>query len=98
MNVIGVHRVEPGHGHKVVGLSYVKYVLDGERFAYQDVDVDVFMEQMDVQNYCLILSFIDRGVFGSDFAVVFDDWDVGDLYFNKCLPSLCALLFSDKVF
>ena len=97
MNMIGVPCVEPGHGHKVVGLS-VKGFLDDERFAYQDVDVDVFTERMDVHNYCLMLPFIDRGVFGSDFAVMFDDWDMGDLYFNKCLPSLCTLLFSNNVF
>ena len=96
--MIGVRRVEPGYGHKVVGLSYLKCVLDDERFAYQDVDVDVFMEQMDVKKYCLMLPFIDRGVFGSDFAVVFVDWEVRDLYLNKFLPSLCALLFLNNVF
>ena len=73
MNVIGLRRVELGHGHKVVGLSYVTYVLDDECFAYQDVDLDVFMERMDVQNYCLMLPFIDRGVFGLDSSVIFDD-------------------------
>ena len=97
MNVVGVRRVNPGHGHKVLGFAYVKCVLDDEKFVLQDVHIDDFMIHNNVNHYCLLLPFIDRGVFSSHFAVIFDDWDVGDLYFNKCLPMLCSLLFSHQV-
>ena len=97
MNVAGVRRVNPGHGHKVVGLTFVKCVLDDERLVLKDVNIEDFTTQNNVKNYCLLLPFIDRGVISSEFAVMFEDWDVGDLYFNKCLPSLCSLIFSTQV-
>ena len=97
MNVVGVRRINPGHGHKVLGFAYVECVLDDEKFVLKDVHIEDFMNQHNVNHYCLLLPFIDRGVFSSHFAVIFDDWDVGDLYFNKCLPTICSLLFSRRV-
>ena len=45
MNVVGVRHVNPGHGHKVVGLAYVKCVLDNERLVLKDVNIEDFTTQ-----------------------------------------------------
>ena len=67
MSVVGVRRVNPGHGHKVLSFACVKCVLDDEKFVLQDVHIGDFMIHNNVNHYCLLLPFIDRGVFSSHF-------------------------------
>ena len=48
--------------------------------------------------YYSLLPYIDNSDFKQEFVVVYDDWDVGDDFFRKILPSLCPLLFEIDVF
>ena len=50
-----------------------------------------------MKHYCSMLPLLDDGDFFSKFAIIYDDWDVGDENFRKCLPSLCPLCFERDV-
>ena len=63
MNVIGIQRVNKGRGDKVLGLAYVKCVLDPEVLAFKDQGIYDFIEDYGVEHYCLLLPFIDEGNF-----------------------------------
>ena len=95
---LGMQRVNKGRGHKVLGIAYVKCVLDLEKKTFKDQGIYDFMEDFWVKNYCLFLSFIDGGEFEGNVAVMYYDWDVENINFNKCLPSLCENLFGYNIF
>ena len=87
MNVTSTHRANKGRGHKVLSLAYVICKLDPECKAtkYQGIGVYNFVENFGVKNDCLLLPFINLGVFEGNMVVVYDDWDVCGITFNKCL-------------
>ena len=68
MNVIGIQRVNKGRGHKVLGLAYVKYLLDPENMAFRDQGICDFIENYGVEHYCVLLPFIDEGNFEGNMA------------------------------
>ena len=72
-------------------------MLDPEEKAFKDQGIYHFIEYYGVKQYCLLLPFIDEGNFESHMAVVYDDWDVGDISFKKVLPCLCETLFGYNV-
>ena len=49
MHVIGIHRVNKGIGHKVLGLAYVKCILDQECKATKDQSLYKFGEDFGVK-------------------------------------------------
>jgi hypothetical protein len=98
MNAIGIHKVNKGTSYKVLGLASVKYILDPECKAMKDQGIYKFVEGFGIKHYCLVLPFIVQGVFEGKMALVYDDWDVGNINFNKGLSSLCAKLFEYNVF
>ena len=93
MNVIGIQRVNKGRGHNVLGMAYVKCVLDPEEKAFKYQGIYDFIEYYEVKHYCLLLPFIDEGNFGGHVVVVYDNWDVGNINFKKVLPCLCKIFF-----
>ena len=95
MNCISISRVNPGQSTKCIGLSYVKCQLDSQSDDLSNVDVGVVEEAID--HYCLMLPLINEGQFNGDFGLIYEDWDVGDEYFKKVLPSICNLLFDTNV-
>ena len=97
MNVIGIQRVNKGRGHNVLGLAYIKCVLDPEVMAFKDQGIYDFIENYRVEHYWLLLPFIDEGNVEGSMAVVYDDWGVGDINFKKVLPTFCEILFGYKV-
>ena len=80
---------------KCVGLAFVKCQLDDTRNIIQDVDIEILESKM--KHYCLMLPLLDDGDFSAEFAIIYDDWDVGDEIFRKCLPSLCRICFEIDV-
>ena len=50
-----------------------------------------------MKHYCIMLPLLDDGEFLSEFAIIYDDWDVGDENFKKCLPCLCPMCFEKDV-
>ena len=97
MNVIGIQRVNKGREHKVLGLAYVRHVLDPEVNAIKDQGIYDFIEYYGVKHYCLLLPFIDVGNFEGHMAVVYDNCDVGDINFKKVLPTLCKIVFGYNI-
>ena len=59
--------------------------------------VDVETIESRIEHHCLLLPLVDEGIFVQEFAIVYDDWDVGDEHFKKYLPSLCPLCFTTDV-
>ena len=51
-----------------------------------------------IENYCLLLPLVqkDRGT-TTKYAVIFDDWDVGEEYFGKEMPNICEKCFETNV-
>ena len=76
----------------MLGLAYVKGVLDPEEKAFKDQGIYDIIEYYGVKQYCLLLLFIDGGKFEGHMAVVYDDCGVGDIDFKKVLPSVCNIL------
>ena len=87
-----------GQVKKCIGLAYVKCQLDKttENALYSQ-EIDVKEVESMIEHYCLLLPLIDDGDFENEFAIVYDDRDVGDEYFRKCLPSLCSMCFETDV-
>ena len=96
--MIGIKKVNKRTGHKVFNLAYMKYILDPEYKTMKDQGVYKTLTDFGVKHYCIYLLFINKGVFEGNTAVVYDDWDVGDINLKKFLPSLCAKLFRYNVF
>ena len=63
--------------------------------------MDYPVEKMEskIANYCLLLSWINDSEpsFDKEFAVVYDDWDVGDINHNKVLPGVCVEEMRDDI-
>ena len=52
---------------------------------------------MKMENYCLLLPYVQKGVpFAQQFAVVFHDWDVIGILWEKILPRLCKVFFLER--
>ena len=81
----------------MLGMAYVKGVLDPEEKAFKDQGIYDFIEYYGVKHYCLLLPFTDEDNFEGHMAVVYDDWDVGGISFKKVLPCLCEILFGYNV-
>ena len=95
MSCIEVQRLNKGEARKCVGLAYVKCQLDKNISTLIDVDVETIESR--IEHHCLMLPLVDEGLFVQEFAIVYDDWDVGNEYFKKVLPSLCPLCFATDV-
>ena len=95
MIIVSIDRVDVGESVKSIGLAYVTCQLEDTVDDFQTIDVNS-VENM-IASHCILLPFIQNGNFTGLYAVVFDDWDVGDESFRKCLPMLCSTLFSINV-
>ena len=95
MNCIGVTRLNKGSSFKCVGLAYVKCKLDDACDILLDVEVKTIENR--IEHYCLMLPLIHDDDFDQDYAIIYDDWDVSDENWVKCLPSLCSLCFEVDV-
>ena len=95
MNCIGVTRLNKGSSFKCVGLAYVKCKLDDACDILLDVEVKTIENR--IEHYCLMLPLIQDGDFDQDYAIIYDDWDVSDENWVKCLPNLCPLCFEVDV-
>ena len=90
--------MKKGNSKKCIGLAYVKLQLDNTTVnALYSQDIDIKEVESMIEHYCLLLPLIDDGDFENEFAIVYGDWDVGDEYFRKCLPSLCSMCFETDV-
>ena len=91
MNCIGITRLNQGTCRKCVGLAFVKCKLDEETNILSNVSVSAIENR--IEHHLLMLPLIDHGDFDEEYAIVFDDWDVSDENFVKCLPKLCDMCF-----
>ena len=97
MNVVAVRRKERGLGRHGVGLAFVKCKIDVEWKHLMDYSVEKM--ESNIANYCLLLPWINdsKPSFDKEFAVVYDDWDVGDINHNKVLPGVCVEEMRDDI-
>ena len=61
------------------------------------IGVGVKTIENNMKHYCLLLPLIMDGNFAGKFAIVYDDWDVGDENFRKSLPNICKFCFANDV-
>ncbi len=78
-NCIEVIREYKGRSSKCVGFSYVKIGQDLHANKIKDVDIKTLESYM--VNYFLLLPLVDQNNFNQDYAMTYDDWDVGDNFF-----------------
>ena len=95
MNCISITRVDEDLVKKCIGFSYVVCQLDNQTVQLSDVHVESVEKR--IANYCLLLPYIYENDFGGRFAVVYDDWDIGNESFQKTSPSICRLCFETDV-
>ena len=81
MNIVSIDRVDVGESMKLIGLAYVTCLLEDPLPDFQSVDVNSVEDV--ISHHCILLPFIQNGKFTGLFAVVYDDWDVGDECFKK---------------
>ena len=80
------------------GMRYMQYELeDLEDYVVDKLKV-VALED-DMRRYCLLLPFVYKGDenFEQDFAVVYDNWEVGNERGESEIPSICTTLFAIDV-
>lgn len=95
MSCVSLTRVGVGESTKLIGLAYVKCVLEEQDELMIGVGVKTIENNM--KHYCLLLPLIMDGNFAGKFAIVYDDWDVGDENFRKSLPNICKFCFANDV-
>ncbi len=64
----------------MLGLAYVEWDMDFEVSHLVDKDLEELERK--INNYCLMLPFVEGGKFSSEYSFVFIDWDVGDISFQ----------------
>ena len=96
MNAVGIQRNNNGVGKMMVGFSYVKCEM--KRTIYHLVDEEVKDVEAMITGHCLLLPFskLDE-VFEKEYALVFSDWDVGQIGSTKDLPRVCTHCFAEDV-
>ncbi len=95
ISAVGLDRLGNGEGKMLMGLAYTKCELDLTNTHFVDENLRA-MEQV-MTGYCLLLPMIINGVYSHEYTVVYSDWDVGDLFLQKKLPSLCKWCFSKNI-
>ena len=95
---IGITRQNKGKARNCIGMAFVKCVLDEKYNNFYIQNMEVTQVESRMERYCLLLPLIDKGNFDNEFAIVYNDWDVGDENFGKVLPNLCSLCFETDVF
>jgi len=92
MNCVELKRQNKGIAHKFVGLAYVQFEMTKDKLNSLE-GVHVSTTELRMDHYFLMLPLIDSGNFAQNFAVIYNDWDVGDENFKKGLPNLCPSCF-----
>jgi hypothetical protein len=95
MNCISISRLDRESSRKCLGLAYVTCKLDEQVETLFAVEVKAVEEI--IGHYCLLLPLVENHEFTGKYAVIYEDWDVGDEYFKKYLPSIYSLLFKTNV-
>ena len=96
ISMMGINRVNKGSYVAQGGLMYVKCELDPNDLWI--LDESVGEAESILNNYCLLLPLVqkNRGT-AIKYAVIVEDWDVGDEYFVKSMPKICKKCFETDV-
>ena len=96
ISMMGLNRVNKGIYVAQSGLMYVECELDPDDLWILDESVGE-VESI-INNYCLLLPLVqtNRGP-TIKYAVIFEDWDVGDEYFVKSMPKISKECFEMNV-
>ena len=98
MNIVKIERMDNGSAMKSMGLAYVSCKLKEKSQELEGFkNLDLKMVEDEIINHFILLPYVETGEFRGLFAVIYDDWDIGDEYFKKCLPGLCSKLFETNV-
>jgi hypothetical protein len=95
MNIVSIDRVDYGLAMKSMGLAYVSCKLEDQRDELWSLDVKTVEDK--ISSHCMLLPYIETGQFRELFTLIYDDWDIGDENFQKCLPMVCSTLFKTNV-
>ena len=96
MKIAVVERIEQGKVVYGMGLPYVMCQLNIETVDGMSMSVDE-VEGM-ITSYCLLLPYLEgKKQFKEEFAVIYDDWDVGSEDFHKEKMSVSGPAFQTDV-
>ena len=95
MNCVTISRINRGHFKKILGLAFVSCTVDAQSKHLRNMNIEE-VEKM-IAHHCLILPLVEKDGYHGENAIIYDDWDVGNEFFLKCLPVLCFLLFQTEV-
>ena len=96
MSMIGINRGNQGNYVARGGLKYVECELDPVDLWI--VDERVSEVESIIENYCLLLPLVQKNIGNrKKYAVIFEDWDVGDENFIKGMPTISKECFETNV-
>ena len=92
MNKAIVERVNRGKGVIGMGLPFVKCRLHPEKDEWKRRAVEDVEEV--TSNYCLLLPYVEKdSPFKQEHAIIYKDWDVGTINFEKQKMTVCEDVF-----
>ena len=86
MNCVTISRINRGHSKKILGLAFVSCEVDAQSNDLTKMDIKT-VEKM-IAHHCLILPLVLQDGYNGENVIIYDDWDVGNEFFLKCLPVL----------
>ena len=84
--------IRKGDGKAFFGLGYVK-----ARTSSVKENISVKSTEKLMNYYYLMLPLVEQELFDQHYAIIYDHWDVGDLYFWKVLPTICHQCFGCNI-
>ena len=96
MNLAMVERINKEKEVLRFGLPFVKCRLNKERDEWMEKDVKEV--EAEITSYCLLLPYVEgKKNFRQEYAVIYEDWDVGNANFEKDKMQVCGDVFEIDV-
>ena len=93
---IGINMKIEVNGRCECGFKYIKCEIDEREQIVEGMDVAELESNM--ERYCLMLPFVySKEDFNQNFAIIYDNWQVGNELGGSEVPCICEWLFRQDV-